>query len=331
MEDLSPQLSSSSGMSRREAIKYLGRGAVVAGAVASGAVRMPVALAESSSAHNETEARQLRSVAWSPDGFYGLVESGRDVATIQRLLLDGPALRVSEEVIAEAAVGAGPAVMAVDASRKRFLVAHSTKHVLREFTYSFDLDADLAEWFEEQGVPAQETPTSGTGVYRESVIRPAITVISPGGAQAAVQPKGSLPEVSIEPVAIRCQADGYVLIATSSGRYGTETNLADEIVVVSILGDGSVAGLRPVVTRLGHDVIEVRALEASPGGFIVSVRGPEVTRFFIDSGGQFDEISPSSSLARFGAHDRIPVSGLVGGWLAEISPGVFAIEEVLDS
>jgi hypothetical protein len=329
----SAETSDNTGITRREAIKYLGRGAVVAGVVASGVVRAPAAVAQSSGEDGEdqvTKENLLRSVAWASGGFYGLVELGPDVASVQRLLLDGSTLRVDETVVAEIGVAAGPVALAVDADRNQFLVARSIRHVLRELTYSFDLEADLAKWFADEGFPAQETPTSGTGTYRVSVARPSIAVVGAQRGQGVLPITGSLPEVSLEPVALSARPGGYELVATSSGRYGTETNLADEVVVITLSNDGSIVELRPVATQLGHDVTEVRAVETGRGGFTVSVRTSEKTRFFTDSDGRFAEISPSSSLSRFGSHDRIPVSGFADSWLAEVGPGVFAIESGLD-
>lgn len=317
-------------ITRREALSRLGKGVAAAGIVASGLAKPSAALADASSLSEGTPG-VLRSVAWGSAEFYGLFSSGTDVAEVRRLVLDGSTLSPGVDLVGEVRVGEGPVSLAFDVELNRFLVAHSVRHSLWESTYSFNLEADLADWFEKEGVPAREAPTFGTGIHRISVLRPSLTVLDPlDGASQTLTLAGALPEVSLEPVALSINDSSYEIVATSSGRYGTETNLADEVIALSVSRAGAIARLRPVVIHLGHDVLDVRAIGTSGDGLTVSVRTPEETRFFIDSGEGFIETPAPPALLRFALHDRVPVSGLPDAWLVEIGPGLLGIESVFD-
>lgn len=312
------------GVSRRDVIGLLGRSAVVAGAVAAG-VGSP-ALGRALDGGDHHTGPQVRAVAHLNGAFYALVEAGPDVATIRPLVAKGSSLSLSDDVVAEAAVTAGPAAMVIERDLDRILVVRTTKQVLREHTYSFELDDDLAAWFEAEGVPAQDAPTRGTGTYRETVSRPAISIVGSTHPPLGLSLTGSLLEVSLEPVAVRVTADGYEVVATSSGRYGTETNLADEVVVIALSKDGSVSDVLPVATRLGHDIVDVKAVEAAGHGFSVAIRSSEGARFFAFLRGRSSEVAAPAALARLAIHDRIPVAGLPDAWLAEVGPGFFVVE-----
>ncbi len=317
-------------MTRREALRLIGVGAVATGAIASGFTRMPTALGTEPS--DLRSGDRLRAVAWSDGEFYGLVETGPDVAELVRLVLDGSTLRVETAKIADVAVAAGPVAMAVDPRSGYFTVARSARKVLHEQQYSFELPDDQARWFETSGIPAQEAPTSGSGSYRVSVAQPRLIIFSPGLVPVQVPVSGdSLPEASLEPVALRSLENGYLLVLTSSGEYGIESNIANQVLELSIDRAGRIETIRPIAVGLGHDVLEVRAIEAAASGFVVSVRSEAGTQFFTDSADGYSEGSLSVGQTRFALHDRIPVSGLADGWLVEVSPGVFAVEQASKS
>ncbi len=269
----------------------------------------------------------LRALVAGGDGdYYGLVQSGSLVADLHRLTIEGSQLRrVAERPEATLPLPDTPVAL----SRREngeIAVVHSEAYVVGREPCAFDVDEAYRNWLEhEMGAPGPIAPRSGETIVETRISRPSIVTVGSGRVSAAVPLTGDLPAVSIEPVAVRPAGDGYLLIVTSSGRYGTEANLADEVVAITLDAGHVVCGWQPVAVELGHDVLDVRAMETA-GGFLVSIRFPQSSRFYTVEDGWAEPVAARESLTRFSMHDRVPVGGLQGRWLAEVGAGIYEME-----
>ncbi|MEZ5406952.1 MAG: hypothetical protein R2761_02940 [Acidimicrobiales bacterium] len=271
----------------------------------------------------------VRALAAVGDDYYGVVQSEDDAATLQRLRLEGSTFLFGPgEPLARFGVTDGPIALAANGPRD-FVVGHTVQHTIARERYSSEMSDAYRRWLEEDmGAPAPPAPTGGTYYEHEvTVTRPSLLTVSGDSVSAAALSGGALPDVCLEPIALRSTADGYLLIATSSGRYGTESNIADQVVMVSLGHDHVVEELHPIVVDLGHELHDVRAVETVGGGFVVAVRDGAGTRYFsTEKVGHVDPFEPDDSLRRFAQHDRLPVAGLANGWMVELGPGIYSVE-----
>jgi hypothetical protein len=242
----------------------------------------------------------------------------------------------------------GPAVIAPSSSEELWVL--TTRRTGRSLgTYSFVLDDEtavaLAAWGDD--LPGQEAPIEGTGEIVEQTSTVIANLVSTRHSTVeTVYELGQGETAFLEPVGVFNRGTQPYLAVTSSGRYGNEANLADEVLAFPVLpasrDDGVLATTGEVVLRdLGHGADRIAVAGSSTGSQDLVVSGER--DFEIDLSGQRSERRLSATTTRpdiSGAgrsttkprellrHDRTPISGDDGYALTVVSEDLLIVDSI---
>jgi len=221
----------------------------------------------------------------------------------------GTATKVSQNVPTN-----GPVSLYAD-SKENLWLATTGKQVHSHGTYSFELDPESKDYHDQmknKGLKTQDAPTSGTGEFLET--SSAVTLlrldVKTGNQPTQVITLGG-DQVHLEPIGI-IQLDGkHQLLATSSGQYGREVNLADEVLMFELplsssLSDKQLDGTI-VLDKMGHSANRFAIVKSnsSPTRLIVSKDNGDIE---VDLGSGNNQSRLSEQPAKTLRHDRIPIA-----------------------
>ncbi|MCP3882455.1 MAG: hypothetical protein GY701_29280 [Sulfitobacter sp.] len=317
--------STSGQMGRRTLLRDAALGAFAAGSsMTIGAQTALAAEGPAAAARYESRAGELIAAAIDGSRVYALVSNESGLGDI--VLLDaneGTHSLPGTKVLRDIGIGIGGAALIHDGDG--FRLATTERLVVGTFVVDHELPKEILSTLDE-GVPRADTPTSGEETIEIASLGVRLQSINNDGAvsdEGIISAEGR----QLEPIGIVGSPEDRYLVANSSGQYGLESNLLDEVGLVKLERDGAIGRFRSVLADLGHSVSRVDVVPAgedeSPWLSVVDSDGGQ-TVYSADTEG--DDSIDVRQLEPLRNHDRRTASGTSSQWLAEVVPGVVVVE-----
>ncbi len=197
--------------------------------------------------------------------------------------------------------------------QQRIAVPTTQKVVARSTTISYELDEETRLSLAEAGAPMSPAPIGGRAVRDTHKSTIHMNEIDLNSGEIVRNMLLETESTNIEPVGALLSSNGsLVVVATSSGRYELDTNLADELLAFDVPSDSlDVVEGKALYENLGHSVNRVTMQGAlgesailtisTENGVRSSTLTPEVMKVGVDR--EFDEVSDRIR------HDRLGIAG----------------------
>lgn len=313
-----------------------GLGATTAGVAST----YPVAAAVAASPDPSRDG-SLRALTWTgADSAMGLVGIGADEVRIRPLRLHNNELQFSGEELARIPVGPGPvAIGTVPESIGSFLVVRTVLETAGQYTTSYDLDADMRQFFFDEGVGLDEYPTVGSiSLDLQQVTSEPILMNSTGAIIQDATIRSLWKEVQsgahYEPISTHQLENRWIIFLATSGANRLEVSIPEEIVGVELSGsDASVTGVYSIGKFDGHSSRGPAVIELSKTrvAFVFAYGDDNLHIIGYDlatkeAKNESFAISDLPNTRRILQHDRLVASGRARSWIAEVLPGSYSLE-----
>ena len=283
----------------------------------------------------------LRAVTWTGKntalGAF-TVEGGE--VRLSTMSVQGERLHGNEQDIASFPAGEGPIAIGVaPLADQRILVTKSTSRTVARHSASFDLDANMRKYFLEQGIALDGYRTVGDHIFEIQQIAPEPFLFNWHGeivsnAELRSLWRDQLTGAHYEPISINYLDNRWILFLITSGKYGLDATIPDEIVGVELSDvDASIVEIDKISKIDGHFSIGYKSIEIDDSN-IAFVSTDDFAKIKVvlynvakkttkTSNHNFSSFTLSN---RFLQHDRLIVSGRKKTWVAEVTPGVYSLE-----
>ena len=246
----------------------------------------------------------------------------------------------SGDDIARVSVGTGPiAIGSLPNADGSILLTRTALETVGQFSMSFDLDQKMRQYFLDEGLSLDGYRTSGNYIFDKQQVIPEPIVIDSNGSinsNSILQTlwRDRISEAHHEPISINYLAGRWVLFLASSGIYGLDAAIPEEIIGLELSkADASLQTIHSIAKIDGHFMTGYKSIELNKSKIaFVSIDDSKtihvVTYDMTDHVTKQRKYSTSSHqlLTRLLQHDRVAASGRQNSWVAEVTPKTYIIE-----